>query len=122
MQIEDTTSIVGKCFHGEPASCSFACPFHMDIRAFLDKTGKGKWAAAYKTLRNAVVFPAVVTKLCPAPCEGYCQREVTGDEPIAMGPVERAVARFAKQKNPENYFSLKCPFSYQIQYSIYGMR
>jgi hypothetical protein len=25
---------IGGCFYGEPASCSYACPFRLDIRAF----------------------------------------------------------------------------------------
>ena len=66
--------IYRKCFNGEPASCSYACPFHLDIRSFLEKAGKGRWMPAYKELRNAVVFPVLVSVLCDEPCRDRCQR------------------------------------------------
>ena len=56
MKMEQFTSYTSKCFNGEPASCSFACPFHLDIRSFLEKAEKGRWNAAHKELANAVVF------------------------------------------------------------------
>jgi Fe-S oxidoreductase len=104
MKMEDATVYTAKCFNGEPASCSYACPFHLDIRSFLEKAGKGRWQPAYKELRNAVVFPVLVSALCDQPCRGRCQRTVTGDEPIALRDIETAVIRYAKNRKPEAYF------------------
>lgn len=104
MKMEDFTRHTEKCFNGEPASCSFACPFHLDIRSFLEKAGKGRWNAAYKELANAVVFPVIVSTLCEQPCRGHCQRTVTGDEAIALRDLESAVIRYAKNRKPESYF------------------
>ena len=104
MKMEDATVYTAECFNGEPASCSFACPFHLDIRSFLEKAGKGRWQPAYKELRNAVVFPALVSVLCDQPCRGRCQRTVTGDEPIALRDIETAVIKYSKNRKPEAYF------------------
>lgn len=104
MKMEEATRFTSKCFNGEPASCSYACPFHLNIRSFLDKAGKGKWTAAYKELRNAVVFPAVVSILCAEPCRECCQRKLIGDEAIALSDMEKAVIRYAKTRKPEAYF------------------
>jgi Fe-S oxidoreductase len=104
MKMEDATAYTAKCFNGEPASCSYACPFHLDIRSFLEKAGKGRWMPAYKELRNAVVFPVLVSVLCDEPCRDRCQRTVTGDEPIALRDIEKAVIRYAKNRKPESYF------------------
>lgn len=104
MKTEDATVYTAKCFNGEPASCSFACPFHLDIRSFLEKAGKGRWMPAYKELRNAVVFPAVVSVLCDQPCRDRCQRTVTDDEPIALRDIETAVIKYAKNRKPDAYF------------------
>jgi len=104
MRLEDVTAYTSNCFHGEPASCSCACPFHLDIRSFLDKAGRGKWQSAYKELRNAVVFPVIVSMLCPQPCRDRCQRTLVGDEPIALRDIEASVIRFAKNRKPETYF------------------
>jgi Fe-S oxidoreductase len=103
MKLEDATHFTSRCFHGEPASCSCACPFHMDIRSFVEKAGKGRWIAAYKILRNAVIFPAVVSALCHQPCSAHCQRTLIGDEAIALRELEAACLRYAKNRKPQSY-------------------
>lgn len=103
MNPEEATVFTERCFNGEPASCSFACPFHLDLRSFLDKAAGGKWSAAYKAFRSAVNFPVVVSKLCPHPCEGACQRRATGDEPIAVGKIEEACLNYVKTRKAESY-------------------
>ena len=97
------TDLTARCFRGEPASCSTACPFHLDVRSFLDKASKGKWNAAYKQLRNATVFPVIVAELCEAPCREQCQRTALGDEAIAIRDIEAAVLRNVKEQKPERY-------------------
>ncbi len=81
MKLEDSTAYTAGCFHGEPASCSCACPFHMDIRSLLDKAGKGRWVPAYRMLRNATVFPGIVSVLCDQPCRDHCQRRCSATKP-----------------------------------------
>lgn len=103
MRPEDATAFTSRCFRGEPASCSYACPFHLDVRSLLDKVSKGRWNAAYKVLRNATVFPTVVAALCDEPCRLHCQRTVLGDEPIALRDIEGAILRNAKDRRPEAY-------------------
>ena len=78
MQLTDLTQYTGSCFNGEPASCACACPFALDVRGFAEKGEKGRWNAAWKALKTAVVFPSVVAALCPAPCREHCQRASLG--------------------------------------------
>ena len=99
----EITSITEKCFSGEPASCSHACVFGLDVRALMEKAAKGKWASAYKAYRSAVVFPAVVSSLCPAECKKECGRIDIGDDPVDVPLIERAVVEFSKKKTAENY-------------------
>lgn len=103
MLLNEATAYVNKCFNGEPASCSFACPFRLDIRSFMEKTARGRWLPAYKALRNATVFPAVVSALCPQPCRNHCQRTSVGDEALAVRDLEAAVLRLTKSRKPENF-------------------
>ena len=103
MKLEEATAYTARCFHGEPASCSYACPFHLDIRSFLEKVGNGKWASAYKALRNATVFPSIVSALCDQPCRAHCQRTLLGDEAIALRDLEAACLRYTKNRKPESY-------------------
>ena len=100
---EEFTAYTARCIRGEPASCSTACPFHMDVRAFLQKASRGKWSAAYKQLRNATVFPVIVAALCEAPCRVGCQRTALGDEAIAIRDIEAAVLRNDKEQKSERY-------------------
>ncbi len=103
MRPEDATAYTAACFRGEPASCSYACPFRMDIRSLLDKTAKGRWGAAYKVLRDATVFPAIVSALCEQPCRECCQRVVLGDEPLALRDLEAACLRHVRERKPQSY-------------------
>ena len=103
MKQEDATAYTARCFRGEPASCSYACPFRLDVRSFLEKVGKGRWAPAYKALRNTVVFPGIVSALCDQPCRDHCQRTVLGDEPIAMRDLEAACLRYVNDRKAETY-------------------
>jgi Fe-S oxidoreductase len=103
MKLEDAARFTAGCFHGEPASCSCACPFHLDIRSFLEKLSKGRWGPAYKTYRNAVVFPSIVSVLCDQPCREHCQRTLVGDEALAMRDIEAACVRYTKNRKPESY-------------------
>jgi Fe-S oxidoreductase len=103
MKMEEATAYTDKCFNAEPASCSYACPFHLDIRSFMDKAMKGRWAAAYKMLRNTVVFPSVAAALCDQPCRNHCQRTQIGDEAVAMRDIEAACIKYAKNRAAENY-------------------
>lgn len=103
MKLEDATAYTARCFRGEPASCSYACPFRLDVRSFLDKAGKGRWGAAYRVLRDAVVFPAVVAALCDQPCRDHCQRTLLGDDALALRDVEAACLRYAGDRTPQSY-------------------
>lgn len=103
MKPEDAREHTDRCFRGEPATCTFACPFRMDIRSFLDKAARGRWPAAYRTLRDAVVFPAVVSVLCDQPCRGACQRTLLGDEALELRELEAACLRNVKERKPERY-------------------
>lgn len=101
---EEVLSFLGGCFNGEPASCSFACPFRPDMRAFLKKASKGRWDAAYKELRTYIPFPEITAALCPGMCEGACQHKtVLGGESIAVRELERACIALARRKEGASY-------------------
>ncbi len=103
MKLEESKAYVDVCFSGEPPSCSCACPFGLDIRSFMERSQKGLWIRAYKIFRNSVIFPVIVSRLCPQPCREKCQRTSIGDEPLALRDLESACIRYAKNRNPENF-------------------
>jgi Fe-S oxidoreductase len=103
VKLEDSTAYTARCFRGEPASCSCACPFHLDVRGFVDKVGRKRWLLAYKMLASATVFPAIVAALCDQPCGERCQRTALGDEAIALRDLETATLRHVKSRKPDAY-------------------
>ena len=99
MEQDRIQTLLGGCFNGEPASCSYACPFRVELRSFLKKAAKGRWDAAYKELQTAIPFPAVAAALCAGPCEDACQaRTVLGGDPVSVRRIEAAVCEYAKRK------------------------
>lgn len=88
---EDVFAYTEACYNGEPASCSFACPFRVDLRSVMKKAAKGKLSAAAKELRQALPFPNIIAALCDHPCESCCQRQtVMGEMPVQIGLIEKA--------------------------------
>ncbi|MBR4744209.1 MAG: FAD-dependent oxidoreductase [Oscillospiraceae bacterium] len=103
MTKEDAARYTERCFNGEPASCVYACPYHIDVRSFLKKAARGRWDSCYKDLTAAVVFPLAACSLCGRECEGSCQRVCTGDEPVAVRDVELACIALAKSHVPDAF-------------------
>ena len=69
------------CFNGSDAPCATACPFNLDMRAFQKQMQRGRFDGALRIYRNAVVFPDIVWRLCPAVCKEACIRG-SADAPI----------------------------------------
>ena len=74
MNQEQSHAYAAACYHGEYASCSYACPFRIDIRSFMSNIKKGSFQAAYRILNDTVLFPEIVTSLCEEYCRAYCVR------------------------------------------------
>ncbi len=90
-----------RCIHGRDAPCSLACPFPWNVRDFLGKIKKGSFNAAFHLYRDAVGFPELVWRICPAACQGAC-REVLG-QPVDMPALEQASLAYARSTKPVQY-------------------
>ena len=104
-EILAANEIEERCVHGQDAPCSCACPFPFHVREFLAKVKKGSFHAAFNLYREAVGFPELVMKLCPAPCKGACRGAL--ELPIDMPGLERAALSYARSTEPVNYNLLK---------------
>lgn len=91
-----------ECSRGDSPTCACACPFHVDVRDFANKLARGNLDAAFKTFRNAVVFPRIVAALCPKPCESCCVRGEI-DDSIDLLEMERAAVAMARSRDPINF-------------------
>ena len=103
--MEHTTLPLTRCIHGAKNSpCNAACPFEMDIRAIINKVKTGNFNSAYGLYREAVVFPALAWRLCPAPCSSACRKMLGADAVDILG-LERSLYENSKHRTPVNYNS-----------------
>jgi len=77
---------VGDC----EAPCQIACPAHMDIPKMNRLIAAEKLDEALRIVKKDIVLPAVLGRICPAPCEGACHRK-TVDEPVSICLLKRIV-------------------------------
>jgi len=62
---------VGDC----EAPCQVTCPAHMDIPLMNRLLAQGKFREALRVVMKDIALPAVLGRICPAPCEGACRRK-----------------------------------------------
>jgi predicted molibdopterin-dependent oxidoreductase YjgC len=60
---------VGDC----DAPCRRACPAHMNIPLMIRQIGRGEMREAIMTVKRHIALPAVLGRICPAPCERACK-------------------------------------------------
>lgn len=72
------------------ASCTLACPAHLDIPGFLRHVAAGRPEAAARLIRRRIPLPGALGRICPAYCERACRRGQR-DEPVAICAMKRHV-------------------------------
>ena len=77
---------VGDC----EGPCQIACPAHMDIPRMNRLIAAGKFDEALEVVKKDIALPAVLGRICPAPCEGACYRKKV-DEPVSICLLKRIV-------------------------------
>lgn len=77
---------VGDC----EGPCQIACPAHMNIPQMNRLIAAGRFDEALKLVKKDIALPAVLGRICPAPCEGACHRK-TIDSSVAICLLKRFV-------------------------------
>jgi len=78
---------VGDC----EAPCRLACPANMDIPQMIRQIKEKDFAAAIETVKRDIALPAVLGRICPAPCEKVCNRGYY-DAPVSICLLKRFAA------------------------------
>lgn len=78
---------VGDCM----GPCHVTCPAHMNIPLMIRQIAGGKLKEAIATVKRDIALPAVLGRICPAPCEKTCRRS-SFDEPVSICLLKRYVA------------------------------
>lgn len=78
---------IGDC----EAPCQKGCPAHMNIPQMLRQIAAGELDNAIRTVKKDIALPAVLGRICPAPCEKVCNRARI-DEPVSICLLKRFTA------------------------------
>ncbi len=78
---------IGDC----QAPCQRICPAYMNIPLMIRQIQNKEWIDAIKTVKAEIALPAVLGRICPAPCENGCTRK-QHDEPVSICLLKRMVA------------------------------
>ena len=81
------------------APCRDACPIHQRAQGYVALIREGRFADAYRTIREDNPFPSVCGRVCNHRCEDACSRG-EGDNPINIMGLKRFVADWA-QAHPD---------------------
>ncbi len=78
---------VGDC----EAPCQRACPANMNIPLMIRQIQEKNFEEAIITVKKDIAFPAVLGRICPAPCERGCHRKYY-DNPVSICYLKRFAA------------------------------
>jgi len=78
---------VGDCL----GPCQVTCPAKMNIPLMIRQIAHGNFRDAIETIKKNIALPAVLGRICPAPCEKSCRRGVF-DEAVAICLLKRYAA------------------------------
>lgn len=76
------------------APCQRACPTGIDIPAYIRAIRHGFPEEALKIIKEKCPLPLICGRICPAPCEFDCRRNLGSDEAVAINPLKRYVADY----------------------------
>ncbi|MCU0915643.1 MAG: FAD-dependent oxidoreductase [Planctomycetes bacterium] len=94
---------VGDC----AGPCQMGCPAHMNIPQMIRQIGAGQLHAAVVTVKQDIALPAILGRICPAPCEKACRRRLH-DEAVSICLLKRYLADVDLQ-SPAPYVPLRQP-------------
>jgi formate dehydrogenase alpha subunit len=84
----------------EPAfPCHKACPAGIDVPRYIRLIARGRPSASLAVIREKVPFPAVLGRVCAAPCQEECRRGLDVDETLRI----RILKRFAADNGDDSW-------------------
>jgi NADPH-dependent glutamate synthase beta subunit-like oxidoreductase len=71
------------------APCRQACPLNVNIQGYVQQTLRGEEDQARETLRDKLIFPEILGRICTHPCETNCHRLKMSGEAVAIRSLKR---------------------------------
>ncbi len=78
------------------ALCRDACPIHQRAQGYVALVREGRFADAYRTIREDNPFPSICGRVCNHKCEEACSRGKV-DAPVNIMRLKRFVADWARE-------------------------
>ena len=76
--------------------CNITCPAQGNVQAYVNLTAQGKYREAVDMLHEHVTLPASIGRVCPAPCQEKCRRNLADEkEPVSIREIKRFVSDWA---------------------------
>jgi heterodisulfide reductase subunit A-like polyferredoxin len=75
----------------DKAPCRLACPAGINVQAYVQMVGQGKYKEALKIIMEDLPLPGVLGRICPHGCEDACRR-CQVDQPVAIRDLKRLAA------------------------------
>lgn len=73
--------------------CQRTCPTGIDIPGYIKQIKKGDYRGAIKIIKEKNPLPLITGRICPAPCEYECRRNLK-DDPVGINNLKRFVADY----------------------------
>ncbi|SME95276.1 FAD-dependent oxidoreductase [Desulfovibrio gilichinskyi] len=99
------------------APCMQKCPAQIDVRTYINQMKNGDMRGALLTMKERNPLPLAVGRLCPAPCETICRRNIA-DDGVAIHTLHRFVADW--EMNSGSRLKLDCNPSTGHKVAIIG--
>ncbi len=78
-------------YYRKTIKCQEACPVYTDSRGYVTAIARGEIELGYEVAHDPNPLSTICGRICGAPCETACRREVIGPdrEPVAIRPLKR---------------------------------
>ena len=99
---EEAVAEANRCLGCPDPTCVRGCPAHNDIPQFVAAVRDRDLERAHAILSRTTVMPDICSRVCnqSAQCEGACTWSLAGEEPVAIGRLERFIADHAAVPAP----------------------
>ncbi|MEW6265268.1 MAG: FAD-dependent oxidoreductase [Thermodesulfobacteriota bacterium] len=71
------------------APCGQGCPLGVNAQGYVQEVKRGHDDKAREILRDKLIFPEILGRICPAPCENKCHRGRVGEGAVAVRAIKR---------------------------------
>lgn len=69
--------------------CRQGCPLGVNVQGYVQETLRGHDDEAREILRETLIFPEILGRICPAPCETACHHAVVDGQAVSARAIKR---------------------------------